>query len=163
MSNKNTAASLKGINVPASPFMNPTRISRINEGRYEHEEIEGALSVVNESDRILELGAGIGLVGAICAANAKPERILSYEANPSLLPFINELYEMNGVDDRIEVRNQLVVAGPDRPETMTFHVHRSFLGSSLTPARPSATHPVEIPTVSFEAVREEISPTIIVC
>ena len=73
----------KGVRVPHSPFLTETRIARINAERYEGDEIAGALAVVRPGDRVLELGAGLGIVGAVTAKNAAPDAVLSFEANPS--------------------------------------------------------------------------------
>ncbi|WP_375176093.1 FkbM family methyltransferase [Pseudooceanicola sp.] len=156
------AAICKGIKVPPSPYLTETRIKRIEEARYEGEEIAGALSVVGPEDRVLELGAGLGIVGAVTAHNARPEAVLSFEANPGLVPHIRALYALNGLDDRIEVRNELLISGPDRPESMTFHVHNSYLGSSLIDRAGRKTTPVEVPTSAFDAVRAEFAPTVLI-
>mgnify|MGYP002376163971 CR=1 FL=1 len=42
------------VEVPPSPFLNETRIARINAGRYEGQEIAGALTVIRPGDRVLE-------------------------------------------------------------------------------------------------------------
>lgn len=156
------AAICKGVKVPHSPFLTETRIKRIEEARYEGEEIDGALSVIGPEDRVLELGAGLGVVGGVVAVNARPERILSFEANPNLVPHIRDLYALNGIEDRIKVRNELLIASPDRPETMTFHVHSSFLGSSLIDRDDRKTTPVEVPTVAFDKIRRRFKPTVLV-
>ncbi|WP_241481138.1 FkbM family methyltransferase [Ruegeria sp. ANG-S4] len=156
------AANFSGLKVPHSPFMNERRAERINAGRYEATEIHGALAVVKNSDRVLELGAGLGVVGGACALLAQPERILSFEANPNLIPHVQELYRLNGVNDRIEVRNQLVVSDSVRAESMTFFLHNSFLGSSLLPAARKTTREVEVPTVAFEDIKSELSPTVLI-
>jgi FkbM family methyltransferase len=156
------AATCKGVKVPPSPFLNETRIKRMEEARYEGEEIAGALSVVREGDRVLEMGAGLGVVGAVTAFNAKPEAVLSFEANPALIPHIENLYKLNGLQDVIEVRNQVVISAPERPETMTFHVHNSFLGSSLVDNDKRKTTPVEVDTVAFDEVLEEFKPDVLI-
>ncbi|EBA06067.1 FkbM family methyltransferase [Sagittula stellata] len=156
------AAVCKGVKVPPSPFLTETRIKRMEEARYEGEEIAGALAVVRAGDRVLEMGAGLGVVGAVTALNAKPDAVLSFEANPSLLPHIEKLYALNGLEDRIEVRNQLVIAAPDRPESMTFHVRSSFLGSSLIDREGRQTRPVEVATVAFDKIREEFRPSVLI-
>ena len=56
------AAHCLGVDVPQSPFLHENRIQRINEARYEGQEIAGALHVVRQGDNVLELGAGIGYV-----------------------------------------------------------------------------------------------------
>lgn len=156
------AAICKGVKVPQSPFLTETRIRRIEEARYEGDEITGALSVVGTEDRVLEMGAGLGVVGAVTAMNAKPEAVLSFEANPDLIPHIRALHALNGLEDRIELRNELVISDPDRPASMTFHVHSSFLGSSLIDRDGRKTTPVEVPTVAFDSVRDSFKPTVLI-
>jgi FkbM family methyltransferase len=163
MTKTEIAVECHGVRVPASPYLTETRIDRIAQARYEGDEIKGALLVTTEKDRVLEMGSGLGIVGAVCTLNAKPERVISFEANPDMLPHINALYEENDLTDRIEVRNQLVIANPDRPATMTFHVQNSFLGSSLIAKANRRTREVEIPTVSFAEVVEELKPTVLLC
>ena len=156
------AAVCKGVRVPPSPFLNETRIRRINEARYEGDEIAGAMRVVTASDRVLEMGAGLGVVGAVMALNCKPERIVSFEANPNMIPHIRALYDLNNLTDRIEVRNEVLISAPDRPAEMTFYLRNSFLGSSLIDVENRATRPVAIPTADFAAVRADLNPTVLV-
>ena len=163
MKDMSIAAVCHGVQVPHSPYLNETRIARIEAARYEGDEIAGALKVVREGDRVLEMGSGLGVVGAVAALNCKPERVLSFEANPHLLPHIEALYAASGIDDRIEVRNRVVMAAPDAPETVTFHVHASFLGSSLIEPEARRSEAVEVATVPYEEVRRELTPTVILC
>ena len=156
------AALCKGVRVPHSPYLTETRIARLNAARYEREELAGALQVVGPEDRVLELGAGLGVVGAVTAKNATPERVLSFEANPELIPHIEALHRANGLEDVIEVRNQVIVAGPDRPETVTFHLHKSYLGSSLVEAPNRQTRPVEVPTADWDTVLDDFRPTVLI-
>ena len=128
---KDHVAECHGVKVPDSPMMSPGRIERINAARYEGQEIAGALNVVRKGDRVLELGAGIGVVGAVVAKNASPERVLSFEANPGLIEHIDALQKLNKLGKRMEVRNEVLISAPDAPKSMTFHLHKSYLGSSL--------------------------------
>ncbi|MCK5501358.1 MAG: FkbM family methyltransferase, partial [Tritonibacter mobilis] len=121
------AATCLGVKVPQSSFLTETRIDRINAARYEGQEIAGALHVIREDDRVLEVGAGLGVVGAVIATNAKPEKVLSFEANPELVPVIRALHQMNDLGDQVELRNQVLFAGTDRPDSMEFHLRNSFL------------------------------------
>ena len=125
------AALCHGVKVPPSPFLNDTRIRRMAEGKYEGEETRGALELIRPGERVLEMFAGFGVVGAVIAQNAEPEAVLSFEAKPNLIAHINALYQMNDLQDRIEVRHQVVMAAPAPPEHVTFHLRTSFLGSSL--------------------------------
>ncbi|MHA6324948.1 FkbM family methyltransferase [Roseivivax sp. CAU 1753] len=163
MKDMSIAAVCHGVNVPHSPYLNDTRIARIEAARYEGDEIAGALAVVRAGDRVLEMGTGLGVVGAVAALNCAPERVLSFEANPHLLPHIEALYAASGIESRIAVRNRVVMAAPDAPETVTFHVHASFLGSSLIEPEARRSEPVAVATVSFDEVRDELQPSVILC
>ena len=155
------AAECHGVQVPHSPFLNEKRIERINAGRYEGQEIGGALAVIRPGDRVMEMGAGLGLVGAIAARNGAPEAVLSFEANPALIPHIRALYELNGLQDTIAVHNQVVISAPERPETMPFHVRNSFLGSSLIDNDSRATTEVQVPTIAYSEITRTFAPDVL--
>lgn len=155
------AAHCLGVDVPDSPFLNEGRIARINSAKYEGQEIAGAMHLVRPGDRVLELGAGIGIVGAVAAKNRNPARVVSFEANPNLIAHIRALYRANGLSDCIEVRNQVLVSAPDRPQSLPFHIHNSYLGSSLGGDPVRARETVAIPTASFAAVCDELRPDVL--
>lgn len=155
------AANCHGVDVPQSPFLNETRIKRINAARYEGQEIAGALNVVHAGDKVLELGAGLGVVGAVTAANCKPARVVSFEGNPNLIPHIQALYDLNGLGDVITVRNQVLISAPDRPDHLPFQLHNSFLGSSLQRDPASARETVQVPTASYAELKAELDPDIL--
>lgn len=154
-------AECHGVKVPDSPMITPERAERINAARYEGQEIAGALEVIRPGDRVLELGAGIGLVGAIAAKNGKPEKVLSFEANPGLIQHVNALYKLNRLGQKIEVRNEVLISAPNPPETMDFHIRNSYLGSSLIDTDRRATTRVEVPTARYDVVHQEFAPTVL--
>lgn len=158
---KLVAAHCHGVDVPMSPFLHEKRIDRINLARYEGQEIAGGMHLVKKGDNVLELGAGIGLVGAVVSKNCAPQKVISFEANPALIPHIRELYEINGLTKRNFVRNEVLVAAPDRPKSLPFHIHNSFLGSSLGGDPGRAKETVNIPTADFEDIRKELKPDIL--
>lgn len=162
MGSKTYVAEYRGIRVPDSPFLNDTRIKRINAGRYEGQEINGALAVVNQEDRVCELGAGIGFVGAVVAHNAKPSAMSSFEANPALIPHIHELYSMNDLDEKVTVANEVMFVGPDRPDQIEFHISNSFLGSSLIKSDRRTKRTISVPTTDFETFRQSFQPSVLI-
>ncbi|MEM7319460.1 MAG: FkbM family methyltransferase [Pseudomonadota bacterium] len=159
---KTIAAECLGVRVPDSRFLNPSRIAKINSARYEGREIAGALHVVTAEDTVLEIGAGIGIVGAVIARNAAPKSVHSYEANVNLIQHIRALYDENDLSNRISVRNEILLSAPDRPASIEFHLRDGYLGSSiLNPLnRPSTV--VNVPTMSFADVCDRIKPTVLV-
>ncbi len=156
-----TVAECHGVKVPDSPLLTPTRIDRINGARYEGQEIAGALAVTEKGDRVLELGAGIGLVGAIVAKNTVSAKVLSFEANPGLIEHIEALYKLNRLSAKIKVRNEVLISAPDAPDTMAFHIRNSYLGSSLIDSDSRATTRVDVPTADYTSVHEEFSPDVL--
>lgn len=155
------AAVCHGVKVPDSPMMTPERANRINLARYEGQEIAGALEVVRPGDHVLELGAGLGIVGAVACKNGKPAKVMSFEANPNLIPHINALYKMNRLGKKIEVRNEVLISAPDAPETMPFHIRNSYLGSSLIEAENRRTTKVDVKVANYADVHREYKPTVL--
>ena len=155
------AATLKGVQVPASPHLGAELRAALARGAYEAEEIAGALHVVRPGDRVLEMGAGLGIVGAVVGVCARPSRLVAYEANPALLEAIQAIYAINGLEGSHEVRNRLLMSAPDAPPSLPFHVHKSFLGSSLSDLGAYTKDTVEIETESFEQVQQDLRPDVL--
>lgn len=154
-------AECHGVKVPDSPMLTPVRIERINAARYEGQEIAGALEVIREGDKVLEMGAGIGLVGAIVAKNGKPSKVVSFEANPNLIKHINALYKLNRLSKTIEVRNEVLISAADAPETVAFHIRNSYLGSSLIEDNNRATTRVDVPTAQYAKLHKDLAPDVL--
>ncbi|MBB97704.1 MAG: FkbM family methyltransferase [Rhodobacteraceae bacterium] len=155
------AATCHGVGVPPSRYLHDGRIERINAGAYEGDEIRGALSVVGPEDTVLEIGAGIGVVGGVIAHNCKPRRVLSFEANPELIDEIRALHTANGLTG-ISVENAVLFSTPDRPAKVPFFLHKSYLGSSLTNPGRKLRKKVKVPTRDFDSVCAGLDPTVLI-
>ena len=156
----NDAANCLGVVVPSSPFLNEQRIARINAARYEGQEIRGALAVVRPGDRILEMGAGLGLVGAVALLRGQAAHLLSFEANPDLILHIQALYDRNGLSDRCSLRHQVLTTGPEAPAFMPFFLRNSYLASSLIDSK-RPTRKVSVPTADFDGVVQAYRPDVL--
>ena len=156
------AANCLGVDVPMSPFLNPKRIKRINEAGYEGQEIKAALHLVKEGDIVLELGAGIGVVSGVIAHNCKPKKIVSYEANPNLIPHIRELHKINKLTRVNSVRNKVLISDPNAPASLPFFVHKSYLGSTLMGEAINSADTVDIQVDMFNTVVKDLNPTVLV-
>ena len=89
-----------GIEVPASPFLGPTMIEAIEAGRYEGSEIKCGLACIPQGARILELGAGAGIVGAVLARHlahgrAREQCLSLTPAGNALVPTLAALADAN--------------------------------------------------------------------
>lgn len=144
-----------GIEVPASPHLGPGMIRSMEAGKYEAGEIAAGLACIPKGARILELGAGAGVVGAVLARHLEPAAMLSVEANPRLIPNIRELHAHNGLEGRIALRHGVVISAPDAPETVEFFLRGNFLGSSLTPLNEERSQRVEVPVLRYADLAAE--------
>ncbi len=151
-----------GVSVPVSPYLTESRIERIRTARYEGQEIAGALAVVGPEDRVLELGAGLGIVGAVIARNCRPAEVRSFEANPDLIPHIQALYHANDLTDRITVTNRIMLSQDPRPATVPFFIRNSFLGSSVVENPIRASRQVDVATGDFNHLCQEYRPTVLI-
>jgi FkbM family methyltransferase len=149
-------ATLHNVEVLGGRHLKRRIIETMVDGSFEKPEIDAGLACIKPGDRVIEMGAGSGTVGAILTKNIADVEILSFEANPNLLPAINALYEHNGLSNRNAVRNNAVVAGNDAPKTIDFYVRKNFLGSRIFAENnePEAQK-VNVDTVQYETLRKK--------
>lgn len=146
-------ATYHGVAVPRTEILGPGMIASLNAGRYERSEVICGLAAIPPGSRILELGAGAGVVGAVLARNCAPKAILSVEANPNLLPHIERLHRHNGLDGVISVRHGVVLSDPEAPPSVEFFVSGNFLGSGLQPRAGKRARQVEVPVLRYDELR----------
>lgn len=151
-------ARLHGIEVPAAPHLGPNMVVALNEGRYERSEIACGLATIPTGARILELGAGAGVVGAVLARNLAPAAVLSVEANPALIPHIAALHAHNGLAGTITLRHGVVLTAPDAPASIDFHVMGNFLGSGLATRKPDRAQTVQVPVLRYAEICADFAP-----
>jgi FkbM family methyltransferase len=144
-----------GVEVPSGPHLSPGMVRSLQQGRFEAAEVRTALATIRPGDRVLELGAGSGAVGAAIALNCRPAQILSFEPNPRLVPQAQALHAHNGLQGRISVRHGLVLAEPDAPDRVAFFLRGNFLGSGLTQARGQRAEAVDVPVTRHAALRRD--------
>ncbi len=106
-----------GIKIPDSSAIDPKPADRVKTPHTETQKIAGMMKVIRAGDHVLELQAGLGLVGAIAAKNGNPAKVLSFETDPVLTDYISDLYALNGLGDQIELRIEAVTSAPVPPET----------------------------------------------
>ena len=108
----------------------PEILSKLALGTYEEDEARSADRCVRKGFRVLELGAGIGYVTAMCAKRTAPANVLSVEANPALIPVIEANLARNGVSGVTLIHG--AATGPtEEGATAEFSVSEGYTGSSL--------------------------------
>lgn len=124
-------------------------------GVYEGAELRALGALMRPDDRVLELGAGMGVVSGAMARRHPQSRFLSYEANPSLAPVIRALHQRNGITN-VELRSALLAPGGG---SRAFRVHEHFTESSLVADTAQAAVvdvPVDDPAKIFAAFRPDL-------
>lgn len=135
----------------------PAIREKLESGTYEEDEARGAERCVRPGFRVLELGAGIGYVTAICAQRAGPENVLAVEANPALLPVIEANLQRNGVPGVMLVHG--AATGPvEEGATGHFAVSNGYTGSSLD---GQGRLGVEVPLVSVHELIRAHKPHVV--
>ncbi len=124
---------------------------------YEDAEVTAVAAIVRPDDRVLELGAGCGIVSAVAASRLKSSstQMLSYEANSDLAPSFKATMAANGLAP------VLCNAAIGRNEgSAEFFVKQDFLSSSALD-RGRVTAKRTVPVHSFLAVVNQFKPSVV--
>jgi FkbM family methyltransferase len=117
---------IRGVLVGTSKESTPHSVrNALFKGVYEEHECDIVERIVQRGDRILEIGAGIGLVSLLATRLAGEGLVLSCEANPALEPLIRANYALNGWKPNLRMGAVAASAG-----TVTFHQNDNLLSSS---------------------------------
>lgn len=132
-------------------------VAKLADGTYEADEARAVDRCVRPGFRVLELGAGLGYVGALAARQTEPANILSLEANPDLLPVIAANHARNGVSE-ISTIHAAVVGHAADGATARFHIADGFTGSRLG---AKGGRQVEVPLVGFHDLLRAHRPHVV--
>ena len=156
----NEELQLFGARVPLVREVITPRIERqMRLGNYEAGECEAAAKFVRRSDRVLELGGGIGLISSIVAKIDGVEKVVSVEAHPGLLDVIRETQRLNDVENA-ELRHG-VVAEKDGQDVM-FYLRPDFWGSSMEPDSRPYSEAVAVRGYGLDSLIREVKPDIVI-
>ncbi len=131
-------------------------VDRILLGDYEGREARMVQMFLKPEDCVLELGAGIGYIGLLCAQRLGRGRVFSFEANPMMEGVIRENYSLNDWPDPDLSIGILC----DKQGEATFYVPDVFWAASTTPI-PGARQ-VKTPMVSLNDTIRLLKPTFLI-
>ncbi len=93
----------------AAPIIPEIR-SEIRSGTYCADLVRLLPAAVVPGDRVLVIGAGLGVVSTMVARDEGVDRVIAVEANTALIPYLNRVHDLNGVSE-IETINAVLAAG----------------------------------------------------
>jgi FkbM family methyltransferase len=134
--------------------------SRLTEGRYEVGESKVIPQLIEESDRILELGGGIGYLSSLLFKTGKCQKLIVIEAHPGLVPIIKRNHELNGVAATVMHGVPCSLADPS---THAFYVRENFWASSTSADDGDFIKMVDVPTINVSEVLPAHNITTLIC
>lgn len=128
--------------------------------RYEQKEAKQLASLITKGERVLELGAGLGFMSTLAGLNPYTEQVLSYEADPRLVGYIQSVHALNGVKNA-EIKNG-VLTEDGAAAAIPFFIRHNFWGSSLEEKSGDYVDKVMVPSISLTDAVASFRPTMIV-
>lgn len=134
---------------------------KLSTGRYEGTEARAVQMRVKPGHRVLELGAGLGYIGALAASIAGAENVTAVEANPDMLTVIRDNYDRNG-GEVITLRHGAVVGNDFEGDTLSFARGRQFWSSRIAKQGDTGSGLIEVPALKIGPLLDEIRPHVVI-
>jgi FkbM family methyltransferase len=152
--------SVGGVKIAVDPSrMSKKMLAIVRDGQYERDEVTMLPPILQDGERVVELGGGLGYVSAVTALSHKIQHLAVYEANPDLIPLIKRTHELNGVTSEII---NAVVMPDDKIDSARFYIRDDFWASSLSSEPWGYSRTVDVPAVSFAGMLRQHSPTMLI-
>ncbi|GAA6208090.1 hypothetical protein NBRC116601_13830 [Cognatishimia sp. WU-CL00825] len=149
---------LAGVRLELPDWLQGTAIEeKILAGEYEGSEAHAARQRIRPGMRVLEIGAGLGFVSAICAQTAGAENVISVEANPQMLAPLQNNLNQNELGE-VKVIHGAVVGDAYRDLVVNFRAGALFWGGSVLDEGQSHTDMVSVPALPIGALLEMHRP-----
>jgi len=139
---------IHGVRVPISANeVSPVILEALISGSYEAKEARLAARVMSAGDRVLELGAGIGVITTVMARTSNV-RVWAFDANPGIVDLAQRVLEANGVENAT-VNHGLMISG--EPGEHPFYVRADFWMSSMMEGQGPYDEIISIPSRNIDA------------
>ncbi len=153
----NSLAHPSGIRLPLdrpsdAELIAPEVRHAISSGAFEADVIDLLSDAVRDGDRVLVVGAGLGIVSTLVAQMPGVERIIAVEADAALAPYAQRVHAANGVP-WVETLNAVVTAkGTGR---VPFFSRRDLRSSSLSPEDGDWRNVMLVPMIDLNLILTE--------
>lgn len=153
---------LNGIKIPFNENIISSKIkAAIEKGTYENEEYSQLKKLVQPGEKILEIGAGLGYISTFIRKTFDVDSIMCYEANPNLIPFIENVHKLNNAEN-ITVINKILTNSLSDHQ-FKFYLRENFWGSSLEAIPAQYVEVIDIGSSYFPEVIAKFKPSLIIC
>ncbi len=88
---------LQGVRIPHQERFSPVICRALQSQSYERPEFAALETLLDPSDRVLELGAGLGFLAVAMARKLGSDRVVTVEADPEMAGVILDTFRENGV------------------------------------------------------------------
>jgi FkbM family methyltransferase len=152
---------IHGVRIPIDPRVISEAVTNsIRNGGYEATEAHCVSQVVEPGERLVEIGGGVGFISSLAGLQRRCDSIAVFEANPELVPLIEEAHRLNDVI--ASVHNVAVVARA-ASATVPFHICRDLWDSStLSVPETSLKRIALVPVAELAVILKERRPTILI-
>ncbi|HUF86645.1 MAG TPA: inner membrane CreD family protein [Thermohalobaculum sp.] len=137
----------------------PELRSEIRSGSYDAEMIALLDAAVQPGDRVLVIGAGLGVLSTLIARHEGIERIIAVEANTALVAYLGRTHALNGVE-QVETVNAVLAEG--KKGRVPFFARRDIRTSSLLPHDRSWQQVMMVPFMDLNLILAEERISLIV-
>lgn len=164
--NSTKFVSCRGVRIPLDgKIITPKVEKKLRADFYETPEVLGLPKFIQQHDRVLELGSGIGFISTYLAKVLGVSHVTCVEANPHLCEFILDVHAANAVTTA-EVRNVLALSDAvelPADNAVPFYVTDPFWASSLGRPSKASYNTISVPVVRLSKIIAEVKPSVIVC
>lgn len=151
-------ASLPFEGPPDAALIIPEIRSAIRAGSYDADMIALLPRAVRPGDRVLVIGAGLGVLSSLIAMSPEVERVIAVEANTALINYLQRTHALNGVE--VETVNAVLAEG--KKGRVPFFARRDIRTSSLLPHDRSWQQVMMVPFMDLGLILEEERISLIV-
>lgn len=134
---------------------------KLRGGGYEGHEAKAARLRVRPGLRVLELGAGLGYIAAICAELAGAENVVTVEANPDMIAVIRANLDRNG-QGAVTLLHAAVVGADFGAGAVQFEKKKAFWAGRLADEHSNPAVVVPVPVVALSALLAEYRPRMVI-
>ncbi len=134
--------------------------SELRSGAYSADLVRLLPEAVVPGDRVLVIGAGLGVVSTLIARNEGVWSVIAVEANTALIPYLNRVHALNGVSE-VETLNAVLAEG--KKGRVPFFARRDLRTSSLLPHDRSWQQVIMVPFMDLNLILTEERISLVVC